>query len=51
MTSDPAIFADDLAKRLVRQTIPLLELVIIIGQRDAILAKRREFARYAPQEE
>ncbi len=34
VTSDPAMFAGDLAKRLLRQAVSLLELGIIIGQRD-----------------
>ncbi len=40
LSSDATIFTDDLVKRLVLQSISLLELVIAIGQRDEILANR-----------
>jgi hypothetical protein len=44
LTSDHAIFADDLAKRLLRRSVSLLELVIVVGQRDEILARRSAHA-------
>jgi hypothetical protein len=49
LTSDPAIFADDLVRRLLRQTVSLLELGIIIGQRDELLAEGWEPERDAPE--
>jgi hypothetical protein len=40
LSSDATIFADDLVKRLVLQSVSLLELVIVIGRRDEILVRR-----------
>jgi hypothetical protein len=40
LSSDAAAFADDLVKRIVLQSVSLLELVIAIGQRDEILVRR-----------
>ena len=40
LTSDVAFFADDLVRRLVEQTISLLEVVIAVGRRDEILLRR-----------
>lgn len=40
LSSDTTIFADDLVKRLILQSISLLELAIVLGRRDEILVKR-----------
>ena len=45
LTSDPTVFADDLARRVLRHGVSLLELAIVIGQRDEVFANRRQRAR------
>lgn len=49
LTADPTIFANDLTKRLLRQTVSLLELALAIGQRDERPAKRSGPELDAPQ--
>jgi hypothetical protein len=49
MTSDPAIFANDTAKRLIPQTVSLLELTLAIGRRDERLMKGPDPELDAPQ--
>lgn len=40
LASDPAIFRDGLAQALLRHSISLIELALVIGQRDEILSER-----------
>ena len=47
LTSDSTIFDDDSVTRLLRQTVSLLELGIIIGQREELPAECRETKRGA----